>query len=244
MHIIYWSTETWGFEAQESIHLADVTVHSHTFANTYAVEGWLWPEDSSPISVLGLAREPYHTMYSNLSSMNSFQRMLADNLLERQLFSLRLPQSVNEDGELLFGAVNQSLLGGNEAVLNVTGHYIDPGQEWLFGGWQVQAHAAAFGTNISVDLSNMTAIYSTIAPLISIPQRMLDEFEVLLGEDSTLDVHCDKRMVLPDFKIVLGSGSHTFSFVLTPWDYILANPNRPYGCESIFAATNEESDVE
>lgn len=240
--IFYWTTQSWGLRSQESLHIADLTIPGYVFGEASDVEGWLWPEDSSPISVLGLARVPYNTRWSNLSSLNSFQRMLKDDILEHRVFSLKLPQSDSEAGELLFGAVNNKYLRGQKAVLDINGHTIDPRNEWLSGGWQVQAQSAGFGADITGDLSNQSAIFTTIFPEVTLPRRLLKDFEAKLDGEILMDVHCDKRHLLPDFTLTLGTDDRSFSFVLSPWDYIRPSHKSVRGCRTIFVDSDEDGD--
>lgn len=169
--------------------------------------------------------------------------MTRDGQLKRALFSLKLPNSTSESGELLFGAINSTYMTGQSAVLDITGHLIDPRQEWISGGWQVQAFSAGFGADMTVDLSNQTAVFTTIFPEVGLPQRLLNQFQPLLDGDILFDIHCDKRFVLPDFTLVLVSGDRQFSFVLSPWDYIRHSKTATRGCRAIFVDSDEDGDA-
>lgn len=240
--IFYWVEQTWGLRTLDSLHLGELTIPNYVFEEASEVEGWLWPEDSAPIGVLGLARLPYHIRWSNLSSHNSFQRMLTDDLLGCAIFSLKLPQSHSDIGELLFGAVNDTYFRGRVSILDVTGHLIDPRLEWFSGGWQVQGHSARFGRHVFEDLSNKTAIFTSVFPEVGMPGRMLHHVEAALHPDTLGDVHCSKRLILPDFIITLGTGSRISSFVLSPWDYIRSSSKAIKGCSTIFVPSDEEKE--
>lgn len=240
--IRFWIMGTRGVKSADTIHLGSLSIHDFIFEEALTIGGEMWPDENAPLSVLGLSRVSYDTTWSNLSSLNPFQRAVTDKALTRPLFSLQLPKSEQDVGELLFGSVNPKHTHGITAVLPISDVVINHNiaNESVNGGWHVQAQHARYGDDIFSDLSGRTAVYTTLFKELGLPHELAEIMQAKIG-DNLLEVPCARRHELPDFVIRLGSDDETFDFVLTPEDYIRDNPSSGLGCRTIFVDIEEEN---
>ena len=104
---------TYGNVSQDSLHVGGVEIKNQIFeeATIWRPVPFFW--DDLLDSALGLARLPLNFSESTIEARNPFQNMINHNLLDRNVFSLRLARTDEEKGELVFGSVDRGLHTGD-----------------------------------------------------------------------------------------------------------------------------------
>ena len=106
---------------------------------------------------------------------------------------------------------------------------------FLAPGWQITAHSVSIGypsTSSTAEppkasnysLEGYTAAFSTVYPIIALPDEIAEKVHEMVGSDGGGLVDCDTRDSKPSLIINLALGSGYFSFVLDPYDYIRETP--------------------
>lgn len=156
--------------------------------------------------------------------------MVQQKKLQRNLFSLKLSSSLDQDGEIMFGGVNHDLFTGELMSLPTTNITMpqnpasDPFiREAFNSGWQVAAHSISFdSTQASVE--GYTAIFSTKWPWVQLPYELSKAIDKAFSENSAPGysgaMDCTNLGILPDLVVRLGVEGNV-TLVISPWDYAL-----------------------
>lgn len=180
-----------------------------------------------------LALAPGQSSHSKVNSV--FRSMAEQELLDENVFALRLPQGryrlpdnendttpvVNNLGELTFGGVNHDLYQGDFKAIPLTTNETD---RELAGAWTVEAHAATMETNdwtLSYEFNNTAARIDSAWPHIGLPDALFRQLYIKLGLQQCgafFCLICDWRADMPDFTLTLGNGTN---LTLTAFDYSL-----------------------
>lgn len=234
---------TSGPAAQDSLHLGRTTVPGQVFLDTDDVRPTYVFDGSWYDAPLGLARRIVVSDESDLRARSPFQNLLERHALQQNLFVLKLPPTPAETGELVIGAVDNDVycrdcqvaelpLRTQSSTLNelqYTQHRsMSHTQQTYFlsGGWEVQPLSVTFG-NISLDLSNYTASFSSIQYWMDLPYAFASPVRNQLGVsiyDGSID--CDARSAgFPDLEFTFqGPDGVTHTLAMTPDDYIRKEP--------------------
>lgn len=178
--------------------------------------GLSWDDISIIHGIVGLTPSSAGSVLNNSSP---FMSMVKENVLDQNLFSMRL----REPRELMFGAVNHELFVGEIVKIpltNKTGRYV------LSGRWQAEARYLTLGSEpgIRISLAGYTASFSTGSAFIFLPDRLvMDIWRDLQFEEIMFmppSVACEQRDTMPDLAFNLAGKN----FTLTPYDYTFEWP--------------------
>lgn len=240
---------TSGYASTDTFRVGDLTIEEQAFEEATELKAIpLW--DDVFDSVLGLSRLQVDDPESSLRSTSLFRNMIRHGLLQRNMFSLKLSDSVAKTpGELLFGSVNPNLYIGPLASFPVTTIYSTDrtANAYLAPGWQVAAHSVAYKHNsreiANYSLAGYVAAFSTINPYISLPRAIGQDILEYLGADVLHQVDCARRETLPD--LVFSLSQAAVPFLLKPHDYIRKNPQWEWSttCQVEIALLDEPEDV-
>ena len=236
----YTGLYTFGNVSQDSLHVGGVEIKNQVFE-----EALMWRPvplywDELLDSALGLARLPLNFSESTLDARNPFQNMIRQNLLDKNVFSLRLARTDEERGELLFGNIDKSLYNGDLVTvptLNATCGDNEGIAVYSSSGWQIPVQSIALNAHsgsgpFHANLPNYTAILSTSFPYIGLPPSLARQFTKHCGADVAMRSRsCEERKTLPDLTINLGPDGQ--KIVLTPWDYMFEVEDKIYGTRCI-----------
>ncbi len=130
---------TVGQLAQDSFEIGGEIIKNQTFGEVYGMVKHA-PKWGNFDGMLGLAPSNFQ---SDFNILNPFQEMVSQDLLDRNLFSLKLPSSDEDPGEILFGDVNPDLFVGDLKTLPI----IERPEELprLKGRWVVPATSISVG---------------------------------------------------------------------------------------------------
>jgi hypothetical protein len=142
-----------------------------------------------------------------------FKTMIESGNLDRNLFSLKLPPSVSEAGELLFGAWDDDLYTGELITLPLTWPWENLRH---LPGWSVPFTGIRMGSKMA-GVNYHIAVFETDFPYIAIPRGILIELNKYLGIDASGMVDCKHRSKLPNLMVALRYGE----FPLTQMEYII-----------------------
>jgi len=191
--------------------------------------------DSSWDGLLGLAP----------SSGNPFQNMAAQKLLDRNLFSLRLPRAADAKGEILFGAIDHDLYLGELKALPLLPRDGSHAEE-VEGRWAVAATKLSIG-DASVDFDGGVAVFETDFPFIGLPENYVTLLDRYLGMDNAgsswehlRSIDCSERRRLENITITLAGEA----FVISPWEYTIEVETADSGkrCASAFMPNEDYGD--
>lgn len=144
--------------------------------------------------------------------------MKEQKLLDRNMFSLKLPRGKNDHGEILFGNVNEDLFVGKLRSLPVVSDPVKYPR--LKGSWAVPATSISIGEG-KASLKGYVATLESDFPAIGLPE----DYTILLwrylgmerkeGEPPSID--CGRRAELENLTITLGK----HDFTISPWEYTM-----------------------
>jgi len=218
---------TQGNLSQDLLHIAGLTVENQTFEEA-TVWRSLYANDWAPLdSALGLARFRPQKSGSTVETKSPLQNMIHQKLLDRNIFSLKLPRTDDELGELILGGFDRryskSLV--SLPLTNVMGGNSPTFLFYSSCGWQVGVSAmtlCAMSGNqspLNISLDGFTAFISNSFEFISVPPKMSAQITQHLGlDDELLDLPCYQRAELPNLTLSFGTNG---VLVLTPWQYMI-----------------------
>lgn len=125
--------------------------------------------------VLGLS---FSTEGSELALQSPFVQMMERQLLERNLFSLKLPSGPEDDGFLLFGEIDEEAYEGafiTMPVVPVPRRLDIPGGRWAVNATRISVSGGELG------LYGYVAILETQLPFIGLPDKIAWLLEEYLG---------------------------------------------------------------
>lgn len=185
-------------------------------ATTVQRIGLSWDDLSIIHGIAGLTPSSAGSVLNNPSP---FMSMVKENVLDRNLFSMRL----REPRELMFGAVNPKLFTGALVQIPLTNK---PGRYALTGRWQAEANYLTLGSEpgIRMSLAGYTASFSTGSAFMLLPDSLvMDIWQDLQFEEIMYmppSVPCEERGSMPDLTFNLAGKN----FTLTPYDYTFEWP--------------------
>ena len=222
---------TWGNVSQDSIHIGSMEVKEQRFE-----EAKIWHPDYANRddlfdSALGLALLPPRQGIDpdNFFTPSPFHNMVQQGLLDENLFSLKLPRTDYEAGELVLGSLPQNLK--RETMIEVPlddSKADDPEGFWTYytmSGWQIPVSNMTMTSNnsetsIAVLESPRVAVISSSFPWIGVPHETAKKIQKAIGISRIFrGTKCDERSNLPNWTIEFGPDGQTIT--LTPWDYLL-----------------------
>ncbi|KAL9115004.1 MAG: hypothetical protein Q9227_001248 [Pyrenula ochraceoflavens] len=167
--------------------------------------------------IFGLA-PPWHKR--QLSS-NPLSLMLNSGLLDKPIFSLKLPRSEDKKGDLLFGAVDRSLYNEPFAMMPVT----NPPEDSVFHNlWTVSIDHATFNTTTPISQtfkSSSVGLLDSSSPYLALPDEIARNISAAIGARPGPywfeNVPCSDRLYLPT--LTVGLDGHNFT--IDAFDYTL-----------------------
>lgn len=140
-----------------------------------------------------------------------FESMIDQKLIDMPVFAFYLPTANGQDGELVFGGIDQSHYTGDLVDVPLTSETY----------WEVSLDSMTFGSSPVVK-SAAKAIIDSGTSLIAGPPDQVSAMAQQIGAKSILGkeyaVDCSKISSLPDLQVVLGGKT----FTLTANDYVLS----------------------
>ncbi|MCJ1434634.1 Vacuolar protease A [Xylographa pallens] len=248
VHLHHSGFYTSGYASVDSFRIAGLTIKNQAFEEAILLKPVpLW--DDVFDTVLGLPRLQVEDPESSLRAVSTFHEIIRQELLQKNLFSLKLSDTdANERGELLFGEVNTDLYDGVLTSFPVSEIYSNNRRAgvYLSPGWQVDVHSIAYGDQdgeiANFSLAGYAAGFSTVYPYISLPRAIGEEIIQYLGADLVNLIDCDRRDAMPD--LIFGLGHKATPLVLKPKDYIRTNPQWHWSttCQVEIAVHDEPED--
>ena len=221
----------------DTIHLGSNELKPYLFEEwtaSYCI--WVGCIEAGYDGVLGLA-PPWFWFREGLP--NVLASMQSQKVLKSDVFSLRLPHSMEETGELLLGGANPTLYEGEPTWLPLA----EVNDTSFAGTWAVSASAVHFDTPkpLHLDLSNTTvAILDTARPYILLPwsfgRKLLSAIGAEEGPAWFYNIPCSRRAYLPHLTFTLGG--HSFS--ISAFEYTVETDMFPVGlvCLVMFQPMN------
>ena len=139
--------------------------------------------------------------------------MISQNLLDDNVFSLRLARGDKEKGELVFGVLDKDLYTGDLMSFPATDVTCGDNEAiavYSSTGWQIAVESLSLSSNSSsgplhASFSHYTAMLSTEYPYIALPSSLAQQFTEHCGVAMTLiALICEERSLLPNLTVTLG----------------------------------------
>ena len=209
--------------SEDTLHIADMEIQSQLFGEATEINRNM-PDFGNEEwdGILGLSPS---NEASDLRTSSPFQNMVAQELLDWNLFSLKLPRGREDPGEIHFGGIDESMYEGKLKKLPLVPYSPDKYQ-CIKGRWIVPASGIGIGDGFG-SLNGYVATIETDYPFISLPENYVMLLEKQLGfkpgnrhgnvGDFLSTIDCAKRKEMEDVKIVLAGEE----FVLNSFDYVL-----------------------
>jgi hypothetical protein len=235
-----------GVLSRDTLHLSTFSIKNQTFGKFDYMFRYTPHWDASWDGLLGLA--PSNENSDSLDLMNPLQNMVAQNLLDRNLFSLKLPRGADGRGEILFGEIDHDSYVGELKSLPLL-PYDENHSEEIMGRWTVPASKLNIGDG-SLDFEGGVAVFETDFPFIGLPESYVMLVDQYLGMDNAgkswdhlRSIDCSKRKLLGNITITLGEED----FVISPWEYTIEADMTKLGikgkrCVSAFRPKEEYGD--
>ncbi|KAI9769218.1 MAG: Vacuolar protease A [Geoglossum simile] len=210
-----------GFASQDTFHISDLSVPEFLFeewtaATCYSIVCVMGGFDG----VLGLAPPWRKGNYPDVP--NALSLLLSNNLLSSPLFSLKVPRTEHDEGELLLGATNPSLYTPPLITLpikNATG----TAQSRFSDLWTVAATDITFDTALPLHRPLSThyiALLDAANPWLILPSDFAGLLIEAIGAERGPywyhNVPCSRRGELPALTFTLGGRN----FSISAFDYI------------------------
>lgn len=221
---------TWGNISQDSLHVGGIEIQNQRFEEVTRWNAILYDElfDGS----LGLARLPFNFSQATVGATYPFQNMVAQELLDRNLFSLTLSSSRSKSGgELILGAIDHESYEGKLVTIpvsHVTGGVLEDLNILPSSGWQVPIKRLSIGSKdpalgpLTAEFAHHVAVFASTFPWMIFPVDVVNVRDIRrrLGVTNDYDeaVSCEERSSLPNLTLSFGEEAH--EIVLTPWDYL------------------------
>ncbi|KAF1981022.1 acid protease [Aulographum hederae CBS 113979] len=240
--LFYFWIDTKGKISQDLLEVGGLEVSGQQFEEATFWET-LYPTWWSPQeSAFGLARlSPQH--FKTIHANSPLQNLVGRNMLDKNVFTLELPQTDETPGELVLGGYNESKLGPNSLTLPIS-HQMDGHNRGILFlascGWQVNISSLTFDAPewqdqpLNIDLEGYTAIISNSIDYISFPFSKMKPMEDYLRLDQREDLDCSWRTNLPNLTVSFGDHG---DITLTPTQYLswVENEKDEVRCEFPFS---------
>ncbi|KAI9872910.1 MAG: Vacuolar protease A, partial [Pleopsidium flavum] len=215
----YRGVDTSGFLSRDTLQVAGIdVVVDMLFEEATSLSFGVMYHEMIFDSVLGLA--PGNVNYAK-NIMSPLSAMVAQGVLDENLFSLRMSRGDNDGpGELTLGGVNEDLYTGDMITMPVT----NGTGRWPKGKWQVGARSLTVGDGEKIHQTfdhHHIAVLETLFPYIIVEPQLAEDLNELIGAEP-IDwypdsIPCERRAELPDLTIDLAG----HNFTITPYDYTL-----------------------
>ncbi|KAF2116047.1 aspartic peptidase domain-containing protein [Lophiotrema nucula] len=218
---------TWGIISQDDLHVANMEIRNQVFEEALEWHPMWFTRDDYFDTALGLSLHQTPESWGNFSAQSPFQNMVQQNLLDENIFTLKLPRNDNETGELVLGGVPEILTRDKMIQIPLNHTRDGGGDEWwdfyTSSGWQVSTQRISMDSpngSIPVLTAEHTAIVSSSYPYIALPDDAATIANHAIGLEELYDwVECETRPQLPNMTLGLGAGAP--SITLSPWDYLI-----------------------
>ena len=184
------------------------------FTDASAVSFLAWPVGYD--GAIGL-RPPWAS-YSGIPSL--FGSLVSRGLLDRPIFSLTLPNSVSNQGNLLLGGIDPDLFVGNITTIPL----VRPEYPPLGDTWAVSIQSITFDTQIPLRFDmpiGSVAVLDTGWPYIILPHEIFLNVTAAVGAKLVRgffhSIPCERRQELPTMTFTLGGQN----FSISAFDYTL-----------------------
>jgi len=232
---------TSGDVAEDILHLGSVSVPGQVFEQTDDYRPTYIFNTSWYDASLGLSRRTVKSDDSDLQANSPFQNLIEQKMLPHNRFSLVLPRTLAETGELVIGGGDDALIDEHQSLgeLAVQSSQSDTFKyelhhsqshiqrtQFTSGGWEVQPISVTWG-NLTFDLSTYTAVFCTARFWLDLPydfaSPMRDELGVSIWDGS---IDCEARSAgWPDLVFAFrGFDGTVVEFSMTPEEYIRKSP--------------------
>jgi saccharopepsin len=204
----YGSGPVEGFFSKDTVTVGDIDVKGQLFAEVSKVS-------FGPLNIAFAAGKFDGLVglgFKSISQYNiptPFEAMIDQKLISEPVFAFYLPSDASQQGELVFGGVDQSHYTGD--LVNV------PLISETY--WEVSLDSMTFGGSSVV--TNQKAIIDSGTSLLAGPTASVAALAKQVGATSIMGkeyvVDCSKKSSLPELKVTLGGKD----FTLTADDYVL-----------------------
>ncbi|OCK74245.1 acid protease [Lepidopterella palustris CBS 459.81] len=223
---------TKGYLSQDTVHIASLNIESQIFeeATRFQAQYPNAPMDTG----FGLARFRPQYVDSTVDVKSPIQNIVKQELLDTNLFSLKLPRTDAELGQLTLGGIDSRYSSASFVDLPLTNVASDDinFSRYASCGWQVEISGVSLQgpsfpeprAALTLDLEGYTAVFSNEFDFISVPPwigiQIQQHLHPHLGLDDELgDLPCSMRDELPNLTLYFGGGAEN-EIVLTPWQYL------------------------
>jgi hypothetical protein len=176
---------------------------------------------------------------------NTLSVLLSQNLLSAPIFSLKLPRSQSDTGELLLGGTNPALHTAPPVTIPIT-NVTRPFQQPFANLWTVKPTHITFDT-ATTNLfhqtlnENYTAVLDAANPWLILPSRLARNLTAAIGAQPGpswfRNVPCSSRAYLPT--VTFGLGGHNFTIDAFDYTHEVDYPNIGLICITTFWAADE-----
>lgn len=187
--------------------------------------------------VLGLA-PPWSAHQKH--GRNLLSMLLSQKTLDKPIFSLKLPTRLDEEGEILFGAVNSKLSNSDLIDLPVVKMTAPP----FSSNWIVPASHISFASSkpLEVTLPNKAiAALNSGSPYLMLPDALAQNLTAAIGAEAGPawfhHIPCERRQELPLLTFTLDG--HDFSISAFEYTLKIDHPQFPKTCITTFMSTKD-----
>jgi Eukaryotic aspartyl protease len=225
VNVEYFMIAARGKVVKDTIYIGELEIMNQEFQEATYWEtlypAWWSPQDST----LGLALFRPNQTHLTMDVKGPFEHMIDRQLLNRNVFALKLPRTDNEPGELILGGYDKELLTSfiTLPLTNVTGGHNTGLTFFASSGWQVNVSSMSLTATsnktqaLDIPLDGYTAIISNSADYISMPPQISLEISKHLGFDEMDDLDCNQSAQLPNLSVSFGEHG---AIILTPQQYM------------------------
>ena len=206
-----------GFISEDTVRLGDLSIPNQVFeefTDAYAVSILAWRTGYD--GAMGLS--PPWASYNGIPSL--FGSLVSRGLLDQPIFSLKLPNSVSNRGDLLFGGIDPDLFLGEITTLPL----VHPEYPPLSNTWAVSIESITFDTQVPLHFdmpSGSVAVLDTGWPWISLPHEIFFNVTAAVGarlfQGFVYSIPCERRQELPTMTFTLAGQN----FSISAFDYTL-----------------------
>jgi hypothetical protein len=203
----------------DTVQVGGIKIEAQIFEEyTSSRKHWWFGIQEGFDGAMGLA-PPWNSEQEEQKYPNYLAMLQSEDSLEEEVFSLKLPRSLTEQGEITFGGSNPDLYtGAFRNVSLVPDEFIDP---YWRSAWKIPLTSLTINATVPLHFPtpNYTAILSDM-PILILPAAFVSSFSaavgVPLGGILWSVVPCARRPFLPQVIFEFGGES----FAIDGWDYV------------------------
>lgn len=214
----YWAVRYTGILSQDTVSIAGVEIQNQMFeeytdSHMISIGGM----DVGFDGMLGLA-PPWSEEQNGEKYPNYLSLLMKEEKLEENVFSLRYPTTLEEQGELMLGGSNSNLYTGSFRNISLLPDDVDtPG---LQGGWTVPLSSITLNTPHPLHLPTPNYTAALVSePLLILPTAFARNITKIIGAEPFYlwlqSVPCDRRPYLPTLTFEIEGQE----FTIDAWDY-------------------------